>query len=354
MIRSRPRAGATGLAVWLSVFFVAAFAAFDARAEGPLVLRLSSTAPDGTSWARELRAFANEVERLTHGQVAFKIFFGGIAGNELEVQERVRRGQLDAVASGGSLCQVVSPSYRLMRVRGLFNSQEEGTYVLTRLKPLLDEEFKKAGFVHLAAASLGPDILFTRKPVRSLDDLKRQKLWRWNSDDVALLMDREMGLDVVPLPIEDAGRAYDDKQIDGFVAVPAAALAFQWFHRAHYLMDLRVGYIWACLLIANRAFDRLNLEQQQIVQAASAKLAVRMEEVGHTQDRVLLGGLFQRQGLTSLPVPAGLRDALLHAARAARDKLGDKLVSAKVLSQALIEIDTYRAQHPAKEREATP
>ena len=319
-----------------------------------IVFRMSSTAPDGTEWARALRAFAAEVDRLTHGQVAFKVFFGGIAGDEIGVQERVRRGQLDVVASGGSLCQVVSPSYRLLRIRGLFNSQEEGTYVLGRLKPLLDEEFKKGGFVHLGAASLGPDILFTRKPVRSLDDLKRQKLWRWNLDEVALMMDREMGLDVVPIAIEDAGRAYDEGQIDGFVAVPAAALAFQWFHRAHYLMDLRVGYIWACLLMANRAFDRLTLEQQQILQGASAKLAVRMEEIGHTQDRILLGGLFQRQGLTSLPVPPGLREAILRAARAARDKLGEKLVSAKVLAQALVEIEAYRAQHPDSRHEVAP
>ena len=45
-----------------------------------------------------IRVFeANEVERLTHGQVAFKVFFGGIAGNEIEVQERVRRGQVRGV-----------------------------------------------------------------------------------------------------------------------------------------------------------------------------------------------------------------------------------------------------------------
>jgi TRAP-type C4-dicarboxylate transport system substrate-binding protein len=32
-----------------------------ARAEGPIVIRLASAAPDGTSWAREFSAFARNV-----------------------------------------------------------------------------------------------------------------------------------------------------------------------------------------------------------------------------------------------------------------------------------------------------
>ena len=53
----------------------------------------------------------------------------------------------------------------------------------------------------------------------------------------------EMGVHVVPLPLDKARRAYDEARIDGFLALPTAALAFQWSAQANYLSNLHVGYI---------------------------------------------------------------------------------------------------------------
>src|SRR5206468_969252 len=47
----------------------------------PVTLRLATIAPDGTAWAREVRAFNRDVEALTHGQVRFKWYLGAIAGD---------------------------------------------------------------------------------------------------------------------------------------------------------------------------------------------------------------------------------------------------------------------------------
>src|SRR4051794_39797241 len=82
-----------------------------AQAE-PRILRLGTIAPDGTAWAREFNTFAREVETETGKQVKVKWYFGGIAGDESEMLERVRRGQLDGAASGGPLCERLSPSLR--------------------------------------------------------------------------------------------------------------------------------------------------------------------------------------------------------------------------------------------------
>src|SRR3954468_20263190 len=115
-------------------------AAASAWADGTpkYVLRMATAAPDGTTWARELRAFTNDVEQATHGEVRVKLYFGGIAGNELETEARMKRGQLDAVASGGMLCQQLSRSFRIMRIPGLFAPHDEAAWVLQRLKPIFD------------------------------------------------------------------------------------------------------------------------------------------------------------------------------------------------------------------------
>jgi len=333
--------------------FVCALASFlaperPAGADGPkMELRLATVAPDGTAWARELRAFARDLEAQTHGELRAKWYFGGIAGDDVQVGERIQRGQLDGVASGGMLCQTLSPTMRVMRVMGVVQSRDEGAYALSRLTSTLSDEFQKSGYVLLTLSGLGPEVAFLRRPVRTFEELRRTVMWRWNIDDMGLLGAREMGMSVVPLPLEDAARAYDERRVDGFYGIPSAALAFQWSARPLYLMDLHLSYLWGCLAVTSRTFARLTTEQQQALRASGAKLSRRFEEVGRQQDDALLDGLFARQGVRSLPVDPQLQREFFAAAHDARERLGDKLVPHAVLERVLALLADYRAEHRA-------
>ena len=74
------------------------------RPPGSVTLRMAAIAPEGTSWARLLTDFADEVERSTHGKLRVKWQLGGIAGYELTTLERVRKGELAGLA-GAIFCQ---------------------------------------------------------------------------------------------------------------------------------------------------------------------------------------------------------------------------------------------------------
>ncbi|HEX6837247.1 MAG TPA: TRAP transporter substrate-binding protein DctP, partial [Polyangia bacterium] len=126
------------------VLFVAMLVARPAAADAEHVLRISSIAPEGTGYARELRALGAETLAQTQGRVRIKTYFGAVAGEEQNAWERVQRGQLDGVASAAMLCEQLAPTMRVMRLPGLFKSRQEAIAVLTRLKPLADREFEKA------------------------------------------------------------------------------------------------------------------------------------------------------------------------------------------------------------------
>jgi TRAP-type C4-dicarboxylate transport system substrate-binding protein len=320
-------------------------AALPARAD-PVTLRMASAVPEGTAWAREGMAFARDVATLTHGEVRVKWYLGGIAGDELQVQERIRRDQLDGAGSGGILCTRLAPSMRVTRLVGLSGDRAESAYVLAKLKPTLDEEFRQSGFTDLWVAGLGPSIVFSREPVRSMSDLLRGRWWSWDLDELFNGGLRTLGLKLVPLPLHEAARAYDESRIDGFLTLPTAALAFQWSAQARYVTDLRLGFLSACLIVANRAFDPLPVEAQDAIKAASAKFQARMETVGREQDAALLGGLFAKQGLHPLPVSDELRRQLEAVARAAREH--DAAVPAPLRKKVEGWLADYRADHPSR------
>jgi TRAP-type C4-dicarboxylate transport system substrate-binding protein len=325
-------------------------AAATASAE-PVVLRMATVAPPGTAWAREGRALERDIAELTHGQVRMKWYLGGIAGDEATMLARIRRDQLDGAASGGMMCMKLAPSMRVLRIVGVFQNRDESSFVSGRLKDLFDGEFLKAGFVNLGELGIGPDVIFSRTPIRTMAELRQTPLWIWDLDDVFKLTLAQMGLHVVPRPVETAYRDFEQRTFDGFVAVPTAALAFQWSAEARYYTDLRPSFLRGCLIMASRAYDQLSVEGQHAVRQASARVIARLEEVGRAQDDALLGGLFNKQGLTPIAASESFRAEFFAASRAMRDRLGDQLVAPSLLQRVLTLLADYRAVHRVVEGE---
>jgi TRAP-type C4-dicarboxylate transport system substrate-binding protein len=316
-----------------------------ARGEEIETLRIGSVAPDGTGWARELHTFARFAEAESHGTLKIKLYLDGVAGDELEMGARIKRDQLDGVASGHMLCEEIAPALKVLRLPGMFESRDEAREVVTHLLPTMESEARASGFLLLGAVGLGPDVFFTREPVRTLAELRRLRLWRWDVDTVGILTARDMGMRIAPTPVYEARRAYDSGALDGFMASPSSALAFQWWSSARYLTDLHSAYLYGCLLVAERSFQRLSVLQQQAVRAGAAQLLVGIDQIGRKQDDALLGGLFARQGLRTVPVSAQFRAEYFAAAKAARDHLGETLVPREVLERALRLLADYRLEH---------
>ena len=130
----------------------------------------------------------------------------------------------------------------------------------------------------------------------------------------------------------------------------SGALAFQWSSQARYVIDLRAAYYVGCLVIAASAFDALPVEQQKILRAAVGKGAARMEELGRQQDDALLGGLFERQGLHTIPVSPAFRTEFFEASRETRQRLGERVVPSALIARVMSWLGDFRGeQAPLKE-----
>jgi TRAP-type C4-dicarboxylate transport system substrate-binding protein len=313
-----------------------------ARAEGGVTLRMAAIAPEGTAWAREIHALSRDVETQTDHAVTMKWYLGGIAGDELAALERVRKGQLDGMA-GASFCQRLGPSLGIAQVHGLFRDPSEARVVLNRMRPIVEKEFEQNGFVLFGIASFGFQTLFSRNAVSSMADLRKGRYWVWSLDRFSMQQLPAMGVNVVPLPVEAAGQAWDEGRIDGFVAVPSAALAYQWSSRAHFFSTISAGILPGCITVSRRAFDQLPIQHRQIVSAAAAKFAVRFTDVGQEQDKALLSGLFEHQGVKRVPAPAAFASEFFDAAAHAREHIGADLVPKALLDQVVGWLNEYRA-----------
>jgi TRAP-type C4-dicarboxylate transport system substrate-binding protein len=338
--RRTRRAPATAAVVAVAALAVAAGAG---RAD-PVVLRMGAIAPEGTSWARELHAFARDVDAGTNSQVRVKWYLGGVAGDELAMLARARHGQLDGIA-GPSFCERLAPSLTAIRVVGLFQTRDEVVDVLSRLTPQLDEEFRRAGFVNLMVAVFGADVLFSRRPVQSMADFRATRWWMWIHSPVYRATLPRLGARVVVSEVDEVAPKYQRGEIDGFIMPPSVALGYQLSTVAGYFSPIDTAMLPGCMVLANGAIDPLPVEQQRAIRAAAAKFRIRFNEANAELDRALLSGLFEKQGLKRAPVSPEFRYEFFHDARAAREQLDERLVPRSLLSRVLAILADYRAVH---------
>jgi len=234
----------------------------------------------------------------------------------------------------------------VVKVGGKFESRDEVTHVVSQLAPVFEEEAQTAGYAVLGFVGLGKKVIFARHPIESMKQLLAIKVWRWDLDRFAVETTRRMGLDVLALPLEDASRAYDDELVDAFFAVPTAALAFQWFAQAPYIIDLDFEYLTGCLVVANRALDELPVEYQEIVRDHANQLMVRVDGMVSRQDQMLLGGIFQKQGLEMVTVGKKFREQVARARRRALSAL-EADMPADLLERVDAIVAAYRAARTA-------
>jgi len=315
----------------------------DARAD-PLVLRIASNAPEGTAWAREFKALTREIDQATSGRVTMKWYLGGIAGTDAESGERIKRGQLDGVGAGVWQCERWAPSLKVTRLPGLFRNRAELLYVATQLRPLFDEEFKRAGFMNLGFSTLGPSMVFLRDPVRSFDELRKVKLWTLVDDNTKVKLLGALGLTLVPMTFDQSRGAFDRHEVDGFLSPPGGALGFQWSTQARYLLDVVTDDILGCIAVTRTAWERIAIEDRRAVEAAIAKFVVRFDDVGRHSDEQLLGGLFEKQGLRTIRLDPRFRAAFDKAALDAVSTVGGEVAPKQLLEQVRALLTDYRAQ----------
>jgi TRAP-type C4-dicarboxylate transport system substrate-binding protein len=308
----------------------------------PVRLRIAVIAPDGTAYARALRSFSTEVANATDGKVQFKWYFGGIAGDDLEVLSRIRRGQLDGT-TGTLSCSEAAPSLKVVRLLGLLRNRDEFHHVLEKLRPRIRAEMQKSGFADLGYTYFGTVILFSRTPIRSMADLRANPAWTWSIDEVWSKMAPELGVRSVFSDVGQLGPLWDQGKVDTLFAFPSAALAYQWSTRARYYTELPMAMLPACILISLRAMDSLPLEHQEAIRNGAARLSVRFEEQMRTDDAALLHGLFEKQGLHRIVPSESFRAEFFEAARGVRDRVGPRLVPPTLLSEVLGWLADYRA-----------
>lgn len=251
------------LAAWAAMALLAGLLASGPAAAA--TLKIATVSPDGLVWMKKFRSSANRVKELTDGRVKFKIYPGGVQGDDATVLRKMRVGQLQGgVVAAGSLTRFY-PDLQVYNLPLQFRDHAEVDYVRQRMDATIADNLEAAGILPLGITETGFAYLLSKKPVRSLEDLKQLKAWIPDGDPIASELVDSFAVSPIPLSLTDVLTGLQTGIIDTVVAPPVVALALQWHDQVSYLLDLPLLYIYSALAVDGDAWQKISAEDQQLV-----------------------------------------------------------------------------------------
>ncbi|MEJ2396523.1 MAG: TRAP transporter substrate-binding protein DctP [Candidatus Thiodiazotropha sp.] len=230
-------------------------------------LKIATIAPDGTSWMKQMRAAAQQIEQKSEGRVKLRFYPGGVMGNDNSVLRKIRVGQLHGGAITGGGLSLVYPDSQLYTLPFQFRTLQEVDAVRRVMDPLIIDNLRKAGYLSFGLSEGGFAYLLSDVPVKTTDDLQRLKIWIPEGDEVNARMFNAMDISPIPLPLTDVMTGLQTGLIDTIASSPIGAIALQWHTRVKYLTQVPLAYLYATLVIREKAMEKLDLQDRKLVEA---------------------------------------------------------------------------------------
>ena len=245
------------------------------------VLKFATLVPTGTSWTNLLDDWAREVEKKSKGRLKLKMYPGGVMGDEPDVLRKIRKGQLHGgMFTGYGIGRIYSPA-RVLEVPFLFKNTRESDYVRKKIMPELEAGFRKKGFALLGWPEVGFIHFFSKQPVKSVDDLRKSKIWLWQGDPLGAAFFKAAKIKPVPLSIVDVYTQLSAKHgsIDTIYSSSFGAIALQWYSKLNYASEIAFTNAIGGLLVSNTFYNKLPIDLQQLLKKTGKRLGddIRMQ-----------------------------------------------------------------------------
>lgn len=226
-------------------------------AEAKYVFKIGSLAPEGSVWASRFTGFAKEVSARTNGEVVFKVYAGGVMGDDRAMYRKMRVGQLQGGGFTMTGISEVIPDFRILSIPFLFNSYAEVDRVVAGLLPTFQKGFNENGMELLAMSEVGFVYSMSTRPIDSITKLRQSKCWAPENDPVSQAFLKTIGITPIPLTIPDVLSSLQTGLVDTVFNSLYGSIVMQWFTRTNYLTDVPFGYAYGGLIFSKSAFDKL-------------------------------------------------------------------------------------------------
>lgn len=236
-----------------------------AGAQEAQVIKIATLAPEGSSWIQTFNAVNEEISKKTNNQVRFRIYPGGVLGDEKDMIRKMYIGQIQGAVLTSSGLSAIFHEMDVFQIPFLFKNYEEVDYVIDKMDAFFKKGFDTKGYIMLGWSEGGFVRLMSTVPVDTLDKLKKAKVWTWEDSPMAKAVFNEAQVMTIPLSVPDVLVGLQTGLVDVVYAPPSGAIAMQWFTKTKYITDVPLIFLIGALIVKKNVFQKISPEHQKLL-----------------------------------------------------------------------------------------
>jgi len=310
-------------------------------AEESMVIKMATLAPEGSSWIKTFNTVNAEVMEKTKGKVSFKVYPGGVLGDEKDMMRKMQIGQIHGVAltSGGlaSFFQEID----VIHIPFFFRNYGEVDYVLKKIGPYFKKGLEDNGYILLGWSEAGFVYLMSTTPISSISELKKAKVWIWHESPMARAIFNEAGVAAIPLAVPDVLVGLQTGLVDVVYTPPTGAILLQWFTKVKYLTDVPLSYIGGGLIVRKDIFRQLPESSKTIILESFQRNLDQLKAVTRQENQEAIK-VMEKNGVKIVTPPQDQVAAFKRLSETALSRFANKTFSKKVLEEVTAYLETYR------------
>jgi len=260
-------------------------------------IKLATVVPEGSIWDKNLKQMAEEWKQATGGRVTLTIFGGASQGDEATVLRKMRLDALQAASLTGVGLGTLDSAFNVFDVPFFFESYDELNDVTAKLTPTIAKRLDAKGFVLLNWGHGGWTQLFTKRPVRTLADLKTIKLYTSAGNDRMVQWFKANGFQPRAMAMTDIMTGLTTGMIEGLPTPALAAQLFQWYRQTPYMLDIGLAPVVGASIITKKAWNAIPAADRPKLLESAAGVEKRLQADVPKQDQAAVAALM-KSGVT--------------------------------------------------------
>ena len=235
------------------------------------VIKIATLAPEGSTWTEIFNDLNAELKTATSNGVRLKIYPGGVLGNEKDMIRKMFVGQIHGALLTSAGLSTIFDEMDVFQIPFLFNTYDEVDYVLKKMDGFFKKGFADKGYILPSWSEGGFIRMMSTRPIASLDDLRKAKIWTWEDAPMAKAIFHEAGISAIPLSLPDVLVALQTGLVEVVYAPPSGAISLQWFTKTRYMTDFPLMYLIGGIVIKKNIFSKLSPDHREILLGLCSK-----------------------------------------------------------------------------------
>jgi TRAP-type C4-dicarboxylate transport system substrate-binding protein len=249
------------------------------HAQTPLTIRVATAAPDKSEWYDGLLQLGDTARKGTAGRATLRIIAGGALGSEKAVIDRMTTGgPVDASLMTANGLAMIDDAFNVFGIPFFFESEAEMRHVQERLTPMLAARLETKRFHLLAWAEGGWVQLFSKKPLKTLADVKQAKLFSSEGNDRMIQWYKTNGFNAVAMPESEIMKQL--KTLNGVEVVPIPPYPAQLlglYRDAPHMMQVQVAQLVGAFITTTTTWNKLSEADRKVLTDAAKTMQTRLE-----------------------------------------------------------------------------